>query len=113
MDENTSITIQPAQDNPIQIQLTEDQVTALQALAARQQLSLDTVIRQGIDNLLRSAATPGDAEQRRRAFLVAGRFRSGLGDLSRRHDEYLAEEYHRTRSIRLVSITPRSITSNR
>jgi hypothetical protein len=75
-----------------QIQLTEDQMTALEDLAKRRHLSLSDLIREGVDRLLRSVATPSNAERRQRALSVAGRFRSGLGDLSRRHDVYLTEE---------------------
>lgn len=76
-----------------QIQLTEDQVAALEELAVRRHLSLDDLIREGVDSLLRSVATSSNAERRRRALAVAGRFRSGLGDLSKRHDAYLEEAF--------------------
>ena len=46
------------------------------------------LVQEGINNVLRSEVTRSDAEMKQRALDVAGRFRSGLGDLSRRHDEY-------------------------
>lgn len=73
------------------IELTEEQMRALERLAKRRHISLSELIREGIDNLLRSEATSSNAELRQRALAVAGRFRSGLGDLSKRHDDYLAE----------------------
>lgn len=74
-----------------QIQLTEEQMSALEELAKRRNISLSDLIREGVDNLLRSAAISSNAEQRQRALAIAGRFKSGLGDLSKRHDDYLAE----------------------
>lgn len=50
------------------------------------------LIRQGITPLLQSPVS-GDAERRRRAKAIAGRFRSGATDLSTNHDAYLAETY--------------------
>jgi predicted Zn-dependent peptidase len=74
-----------------QIQLTEEQMEALEELAKRRNVSTIDLIREGIDNLLRSSAISSKAELKQRALAVAGRFRSGLGDLSKRHDDYLAE----------------------
>jgi len=74
-----------------QIQLTEDQMRALEELARRRNVSILDLIREGVDNLLRSVAVSGKAELKQRALAAAGRFRSGLGDLSKHHDDYLAE----------------------
>jgi hypothetical protein len=76
-----------------QIQLTEEQMAALEELAKKRQLSLADLIRESVDNLLRSAAGSPTLEQKRRALAVAGRFKSGLGDLAKRHDDYLAEAF--------------------
>lgn len=78
-----------------QIELTEEQVTALERLAKRRRTSLPNLILEGVDSLLRSAPIPNDAEMRQRALSVAGCFRSGLGDLSKRHDDYLVEALDR------------------
>jgi hypothetical protein len=76
-----------------QIQLTEEQLAALEELAQKRHLSLPDLIREGIDHLLQSVVTPSKAEQRQRALTIAGRFKSGLGDLARRHDDYVAEAF--------------------
>lgn len=74
-----------------EIQLTVEQMAALEELAKRKNISIADLICEGIDNLLQSAAIPGNAERKQLALAVAGRFRSGLKDLSRRHDDYLVE----------------------
>lgn len=74
-----------------QIQLTEEQTSALEELARRRNMSVSELIYEGIDILLKSAPIPKTDERKQRALAVAGRFRSGLGDLSRRHDKYLAD----------------------
>ena len=76
-----------------QIQLTEEQMTALGELAKKRRLSLPNLIQEAIDQLLRSVVTPTKAEQKERALAIAGRFKSGLGDLARRHDDYVAEAF--------------------
>jgi predicted DNA-binding ribbon-helix-helix protein len=76
-----------------QIQLTEEQSQELKRLAAERRVSVAELIREAAEKLLRDSATPGYAERKRRALAVAGRFRSGKGDLSARHDDYLAEIY--------------------
>lgn len=75
-----------------QIQLTEEQVQALKALAAEQRVSVAELIRRSVDRLTASADL-GQETRRQRALAVAGRFRSGCPDLSAEHDEYLAEAY--------------------
>jgi hypothetical protein len=73
------------------IQITEDQLTALNELALKQQVSLDDLIRQGIDNLIRTKPIIYNIDKRQQAFSIAGKFRSGLKDLSKEHDKYLSE----------------------
>ncbi len=76
-----------------QIQLTEEQARAVKALALARRTSVAELIRQSVDELLRTAVGADPAERRRRAIAVAGRFHSGKRDISTRHDEYLAEAY--------------------
>lgn len=78
-----------------QIQLTEQQVEALKRLASKKRVSLAELIRQGVDTLIRSTGTVSPEERRKRAIAVAGRFRSGLKDLSSKHDDYLKEVYRK------------------
>ena len=72
-----------------QIELTEEQMSALKKLAKKRQISLSNLVQEGINKVLRPEVNRSNAEMKQRALDVAGRFRSGLGDLSKRHDEYL------------------------
>jgi Arc/MetJ-type ribon-helix-helix transcriptional regulator len=73
-----------------QIQLTEKQARRLKQLAAAQGRSMADLIRSSVDALL--AQPEGNDDRRRaRALRAAGRFRSGVRDLSSRHDRHLAE----------------------
>ncbi len=78
-----------------QIQLTETQVQTLKDMAAAQNKSMAELIRQAVDLLLRSAGEIDREERKRRAIAAAGRFHSGLGDLSTDHDRHLSEAYRR------------------
>ncbi len=74
-----------------QIQLEETQYRALKELAARQRTSVAELIRRAVENLLETSDWVSDEERRRRAIAAAGRFRSGVGDIAEKHDEYLAQ----------------------
>ena len=77
-----------------QIQLTEDQARHVKQIAAERGVSMATVIRQGVDLLLRSAETDvSDDERVARAISAAGRFRSEGGDGAVEHDRYLRDAY--------------------
>lgn len=76
-----------------QIQLTEEQARSLKTMAAKKGVSVAALIRSGIDLALASGVLTDDAEIRRRALSVVGCVHSGTGDLSARHDDYLAEIY--------------------
>jgi hypothetical protein len=76
-----------------QIQLEEAQYRALKELAARQRTSVAELIRRAVSTWLEASAGVSEEERRRRAIAAAGRFRSGLGDLAEKHDEYLAQIY--------------------
>lgn len=71
--------------------LTEEQVQALKWLASEQRISVAKLIRRAVEDLLRQSSALSRAEMKRRALAAAGRFRSGVRDLSVRHDDYLAE----------------------
>lgn len=71
--------------------LTEEEMQALRSLATREGIPVDAVIRRGINAVLQA---PDDAEvedRRQRALAAIGAFRSGLHDVSERHDDSLAE----------------------
>ncbi|WP_406677405.1 ribbon-helix-helix protein, CopG family [Neomoorella carbonis] len=71
-----------------QIQLTEEQYHALKKMAAVKKISMAELIRLGVDQVL--AGSNRDQKERiQRAIKAAGRFRSGVKDLSRNHDAYL------------------------
>ncbi len=76
-----------------QVQLTEQQASALKARALAEGLSMAELIRRSVDAFLRSAAPLSHEKKKRRALAAVGRFRSGVGDLSVNHDRYLAEAF--------------------
>ena len=79
-----------------QVQLSERQVRELRKLSAAQGQSMAKLIRQGVDLYLDARRGPSDEERRQRALDVAGRFSSGLTDVSSEHDRYLADAYYST-----------------
>jgi hypothetical protein len=76
-----------------QIQLTEEQSEALKQLAAREGNTVAELVRQGVDQLIRSRGFTDPGELRRRALAVAGKFRSEDKDLSAERDRYAAEAF--------------------
>jgi hypothetical protein len=74
-----------------QIQLTEEQAKTLKEIASRQGKSVAELIRISVDEWIRSSAFVDRKEQRRRAIAAVGKFSSGLGDLSEKHDQYFVE----------------------
>ncbi|HPC74219.1 MAG TPA: hypothetical protein P5551_12005 [Syntrophales bacterium] len=78
-----------------QIQLSEEQRWALKESAAARGESMADVIRHAVDGVIRSGSTVPADERRRRAFDIAGKFKSGKRDISKRHDDYLAEAYRK------------------
>ncbi len=76
-----------------QIQLTGEQFESLRRMAQVMGCSLAELVREGVDIILRKqfSATPHELRERARA--ISGMFRSGRKDLSRKHDEHLAEAY--------------------
>lgn len=74
-----------------QIQLDEAQYEEIRRLAHAERISLAAAIRRLIDQAL-SGGKPRRAHGARALLDVAGIAKSGLGDLGRRHDEYLAED---------------------
>ena len=78
-----------------QIQLTEAQAKTLKRLAHSRHLSVAELIRQAVDNMIKTS-TLGDIEERRkRALAVVGKFSSGKRDISKEHDKYLAETFEK------------------
>jgi len=79
-----------------QIQITEKQSKALKGIAARRGVSVAEVVREAVEQKIRSAGIEVSREERiRRALAAMNRFRSGKRDVSERHDDYLAEAYRK------------------
>lgn len=76
-----------------QIQLTAQQANAIKKIARARHLSVAELIRQAVDNLIKASTVIDVEERRKRALDAAGRFRSGLRDLSTKHDKYLEEAF--------------------
>lgn len=73
-----------------QIQLTAEQIEALRRLGAQRHQSMAELIRESVDQMLKQY----DRAARAQRFLkVAGKFSSGLNDVSVNHDKYLAEDF--------------------
>lgn len=82
-----------------QIQLTEEESTALKEAARRRGVSVAELIRQSVDRFLEESCSGAPENVGRLAALeVVGRFHSGLTDISTRHDDYLVEAYLSTGS---------------
>jgi post-segregation antitoxin (ccd killing protein) len=76
----------------MQIQFTEAGAEALRREAAQRHISISAVVREAVDERLEHRRPEPSLEERKaRAKAACGRFRSGLGDVSARHDEYFAD----------------------
>lgn len=76
-----------------QVQLTEEQAKLLRQLAASKHLSVAEIIRQAVDNFLKSQVIVDLEEKKQRAIEAIGRFHSGVSDLSEAHDRHLTEAF--------------------
>ena len=71
---------------PLQVYLRMDQLDALRALAKRRGESMAGLVRAGVDMLLQEVPPEEDP-----LLDVVGIYDSGKGDLSEKHDEYIAQ----------------------
>lgn len=71
---------------PLQVYLRTDQLDALRALAKRRGESMAGLVRAGVDKLLQEVPPEEDP-----LLEVVGIYDSGIGDLSEKHDEYIAQ----------------------
>ena len=76
-----------------QIQLPESQVATLKRLAAQHHLSMAELIRRAVTLFTSSPESGAITDRKQRALAAAGSFRSGLSDIAKRHDDYLAEAF--------------------
>ena len=74
-----------------QIQLSEEQATKVKRIAASRGVSMAEVIRDAVAGAIQSHAGTASEERRKRALAIAGKFRSGKRDVSKKPDAYLAE----------------------
>ena len=76
-----------------QIQLTEEQARKVKRIAARRGVSMAEVIRDAVEEAIRSNRQGVREEKRTRALEILGKFRSGKRDVSEKHDTYLSEAF--------------------
>jgi hypothetical protein len=74
-----------------QVQLTENQLEALRNASAATRRSVSDLVREGVDQFLAARGGRHNEERIQRAIRVAGKFSSGLKDVSIDHDRHLAE----------------------
>jgi hypothetical protein len=78
-----------------QIQLTETQARSLKKVAMDKGTSVGEVIRRAVDNMVQRNPKVSSEERIRSALEIVGELRSGRRDVSRKHDEYLAEAFEK------------------
>lgn len=78
-----------------QIQLTEEQAKQIKRIAASRGVPMAEVIRDAVEGTIRSSAIVISEERRNRALEIVGKFKSGKKNISRKHDSYLAEAWHK------------------
>jgi hypothetical protein len=76
-----------------QIQLTTDQARNLKKMALARQTSVAELIRQAVDDLIKTNARMDTLETKKRALDIVGKYRSGKKDISRKHDAFLSEAF--------------------
>jgi predicted transcriptional regulator len=74
-----------------QISISPEQARRLRHVAADRGVSIAHVVREAIEAYVPDNQATKDARIRR-ALAAAGRFSSGLADVSERHDDYLTED---------------------
>lgn len=76
-----------------QIQLTTEQARDLKKMALSRRASVSKLIRKAVDDLIKSNTGADVEELKKRALEVVGKYHSGKKDISRKHDDYLAEAF--------------------
>jgi predicted transcriptional regulator len=78
------------------VELSDEQITRLQEIAAKEGRSVSEVVRESVEAYLGSHV-PIDRETLKRRFLeAAGTFHSGVPDLAVEHDKYFVEAIEET-----------------
>ena len=79
-----------------QVQFTDEQIRSLRRLSTTTGRSVADLVREGVDRYITATNPPDMEERKRRALRALGKFRSsGRGDVSTRHDHYLAEAFRK------------------
>jgi hypothetical protein len=74
----------------VEIQFTDDQMDTLRWLSAHEGKSVEELIQSGVDHVLRES----NRDARIKRFLAAaGKYDSGLSDVSENHDAHLADDF--------------------
>lgn len=76
-----------------QIQLTEEQLGSLKAIAREEERSVADLVRQSVAEYLVKRPTADRDELVRRARGLAGRYRSECPDLAEEHDRHLDDAF--------------------
>jgi glutamate formiminotransferase len=78
-----------------QVQLTEEQLEKLRRISAENGKSVAELVRLGVELYLASSRQPDKKALRERALkaIRESQYSSGLTDLARNHDKYLAEDF--------------------
>jgi len=76
-----------------QILLTEDQHKLLKSISKEKNISLAGAVRECIAYYNAANLIISDEEKYNRALKAAGKFKSGIKDLSLNHDKYLNEDF--------------------
>ncbi len=75
-------------NKPIQVYLRPDQLDPLRHLAARRDVSIAQLVREGVDHVLAGVSPEEDP-----LLDIIGMIEGGPTDISEHHDKYLAEAY--------------------
>lgn len=65
----------------------------LKQIAEAEGRSMADVIRESVDSFVVVRGVRDRVQQKDAALAIAGKFRSGLGDLAAHHDDYLTEDF--------------------
>jgi len=74
-----------------QIQFDKEDLEALRRIAAEEGVSLSELVRREMKRKIAEPHRPSREELWERASKVIGKYRSGVTDLGRRHDDYFVE----------------------
>ncbi len=75
------------------ITLTEREEEVLEKISNDRNISIEEFIHQSINSWVEQTLLTDREELKKRALSLAGKYDSGLTDVSLRHDDYLAEAY--------------------